>query len=215
MNRNRKHFSRRATIRMLAALPLAAAGCDVNLPGQSAPPRLFRLTPKSTFSEDLPTVGWQLVIEQPTAPAGLNTTRIALMRGQTELEFYARANWSDVAPNMVQTLIVESFENSGRIIAVGRESFGLRSDFVLKSELREFQAEYGGDTPIVRVHINARLVQMPRREIIAWRRIERTFPAAEDSLGAIVVAFDEALGKVFKELVEWVLTNGEANKERA
>ncbi len=200
---------------MLAALPLAAAGCDINLPGQSPPPRLFRLTPKSTFSDNLPTVDWQLVIELPTAPASLNTTRIALQRGPIELEFYARANWTDIAPNMLQTLIVESFENSGRIIAVGRESFGLRSDFVLKSQLREFQAEYGGDAPVVRVHINARLVQMPQRNIIAWRRIEHTHPATEDSLQAIVLAFDEALGKVFKELVEWVLMTAEAGKERA
>ena len=37
----------------------------------------------------------------------------------------------------LQTLIIESFENSGRIVAVGRESVGLRADFTLKTELRE------------------------------------------------------------------------------
>ncbi len=199
---------------MLAVLPLA--GCEVPLPGQTAPPRLFRLTPKSTFSDDLPTVDWQLVIELPTAPAGLSSTRIVLQRSPTELQFYARANWSDRAPEMVQTLIVESFENSGRIVAVGRESIGLRSDFVLKTELREFQAEYpSSGPPDIRVHLNARLIQMPQRSIIAWRRVERLIPAAEDSLEAVVEAFDEALGKVFKELVEWTLKTAEAGKRRA
>ena len=43
---------------------------------------------------------------------------------------------------MIQTLLIESFENTGKIIAVGRQSLGLRSDFNLKLEVREFQAEY-------------------------------------------------------------------------
>ena len=59
-----------------------------------------------------------------------------------QIEYYARAQWSDRAPQMVQTLMIESFENSQRIIAVGRDVVGLRADFILKSELREFQAEY-------------------------------------------------------------------------
>ena len=43
---------------------------------------------------------------------------------------------------MVQILVVEFFENAKKILGVGREQIGLRSDFVLKNELREFQAEY-------------------------------------------------------------------------
>ena len=48
--------------------------------------------------------------------------RIALHRASVELEYYARANWTDLAPAMIQTLVVESFENSGKIVAVGRFS---------------------------------------------------------------------------------------------
>ena len=129
---------RRRVLRALLAPPLAtlAAACEVVVPGKGPPPILYRLTPKSTFREDLPTVSWQLVLELPLANAGLATTRIALYRDPTNLEYYARASWIDRAPNMVLTLMIESFENSGKIVAVGRESIGLRSDFVLKTELR-------------------------------------------------------------------------------
>ena len=59
------------------------------------------------------------------------------------------------------TLLVESFENTGKIVAVGRQAIGLRSDFNLKSELREFQAEYfgGAKIPTVRVRINTKLIK--------------------------------------------------------
>ena len=83
-------------------------------------------------------MNWQLIVEEPLAPTGLNTTRILLHRSAIELEYYARANWTDRAPAMVHTLIVESFENSSKIVAVGCESLGLRADYVLKLELREF-----------------------------------------------------------------------------
>ena len=207
-------IARRAVLRGVGLAGAAVlAGCAGVLPGAGPPPRLFRLTPKSTFDE-LPKVDWQLLIELPEAPAGLNTTRVALLRDLTELEYYARANWTDRAPSMIQTLIIESFQNSEAIVAVGRESIGLRSDFVLKTELREFQAEYGGgapgSAPTAHVRLNGILVQMPERAIVASVQIDRRSPAGEDRLAAIVAAFDDALGSALKELVTWTLTTGEA-----
>ena len=209
---NSETFSRRRLMGAALILPLAAlaTACDLTVPGQGPPPILYRLTPKSTFSEDLPRVGWQLILEVPVADAGLSTTRVALQRAPTQLEYYARSSWTDRAPLMVQTLMIESFENSGRIVAVGREAIGLRADFILKTELREFQAEYfSADIPSVRVGINAKLVQMPRRTIIASRSFTAEAQAAATDMSAIILAFDEALGKVMKDLVEWTLRNGQ------
>ncbi len=205
-------------MRALAGVPLVAfTACEgvIGLPGQGPPPRLFRLTPKSTFDEDLPRVSWQLVVEVPSAPASLNTTRLAILRDAIELDFYASANWDDRAPQMVQSLIVESFENSDRIVAVGPESLGLRSDFVLRTELREFQAQFAdSDPPVVNVELNARMIQMPQRANIGYQRIGQVGPSASDRLEDIVVAFDEALGSVLKRLVGWALVVGEEAHRR-
>ncbi len=184
------------------------AGCTGSLlPGAtSEPPQLFVLSPKTTFSTDLPRVDWQLTIDVPNAQAGLNTARIALRRSPISLEYYARANWTDTAPMMVQTLLVESFENSGRIVSVGRQSVTLRADFSLLTDLREFQAEYNaGGPPKIRVRINAKLVQMPQRIIIGAFTVERVQPAAGTDLDSVVSAFDVALGKTLKRIVEWSL----------
>jgi len=203
---------RRALLSSALMLPLGLAltACDLPVPGQGPPPSLYRLTPKSTFSENLPAVDWQLVLEVPVADAGLSTTRVALQKSPTQLEYYARSSWTDRAPLMVQTLMIESFENSHRIVAVGRESVGLRADFILKSELREFQAEYfGGTLPSVRIAINAKLVQLPRRTIIGSKSFEAIAPAKADTMSEIINAYDEALGSVLKHLVEWTLTTGQ------
>lgn len=209
---------RRRVLRAALVLPLAGvlAACDLAVPGQGPLPDLYRLTPKSTFAPDLPTVEWQLLLEPPLTNASIDTTRIGLQRSSTSVEYYARANWSDRAPQMIQTLMVESFENSGRIVAVGRDSVALRADYILKSDLREFQAEYlGGNNPQVHVVIIARLVKMPRRSIIGSKKFEAVIAAESDNMDAIIAAFDEALGKVLKRLVEWTLITGEATWKRS
>jgi cholesterol transport system auxiliary component len=203
------------------------AGCvDIPLPKSDEAPRLYVLTPKSTYPDNLKKVDWQLLVDAPISPAGLNTARIALQDSPIELRYFNLANWTDFAPRMVQALIVESFENSGRIVSVGREQIGLRSDFLLKTELREFQAEYEeripanttvlGPTatpPSARVRINAKLVKMPQREIIAHQTFERRIPAKANKMSDIIDAFDEALGKTLKAVVIWTLETGEKSKK--
>ena len=205
--------NRRRLLKSMSALAFGTlvSACSSILPNTGPPPRLFRLSPKSTFPGGMKTVDWQLVIETPLAPAGLNTTRIALHRAAVELEYYARANWTDLAPAMIQTLVVESFENSGKIVAVGRESLGLRADFILKLELREFQAEYAAEgLANAHVRLTAKIVKMPQRTIIGSESFEAKVSAKADRIEDIVAAFDEALGKSLKDLVVWTLATGQS-----
>ncbi len=196
----------RALAAPLAVLLLSLAACG--LPGTGEPPRLFVLSPKSTFDPSLPRADVQMLIEQPVAAAGLNTTRIALSRRPLSLEYFARASWSERAPLMVQTQLIESFERTKKILAVGRESIGLRADYILKTELRDFEAVYQGDRPdVAHVRINAKLVRMPDRAIVATETFDWKEPIRSDQIEAIVEAWDEAAGKVMKRTVEWTLVN--------
>ena len=213
MTRVRDLRLRRRTLIAAAGL-LALGACQ--LPGGGEPPSLYTLTPKSTFSDGLPKVDWQLIVETPIAAAGLNTSRIALQRSPVTLEYYANANWTDVAPLMVQTLLIESFENTGKIVAVSRESTTLRADYLLKTELREFQADYDNSgAPRARVRINAKLARMPDRAIIGSYTVERMERATSGDMAAIALAFDEALGGAMRRVVEWTLvTPGNAAPPR-
>ena len=196
----------------LAIALIGVAACSSIVPGADRdPPKLYDLSPKSTFSPKLPKAQWQLVVEPPVAAAGLSSARIALKRQPLRLEYYAKVSWTDTTPKMVQTLVIESFENTNKIVSVGRTSAGLRSDYVLKTGLREFQAEYmrTKGRPRIRVRISAKLVRMPQRTIIASKSFERIVSAKSNKMDAIVNAYDNALGKVLKKLVEWSLVEGQ------
>ena len=211
---SRNRITRRGLV--TAALGLGLAGCAKFSLLPRGVSNLYTLTPKSTFSEALPTVRWQLVIEEPLAGGGLDTARIATSPDPTSLNYFADSRWTERAPKMIQTLLVESFENTGRIVAVGRQAIGLRSDYNLKTEMREFQAESFGDQGrVVRVRINAKLVRQPKQFIIASHSFEAVQPVAGVGMAAVVVAFDDALGAVLKGIVQWTLRQGEADAKRS
>ena len=193
---------------VVTCLVLILPGCEGLGPTLGGPPaNLYTLTPKNTFSKELVSVSWQLVVNEPIASGGLNIDRIALRHSPTELKYFARARWTERAPRMVQTLMVESFENSGAILAVGRKAIGLRSDYSLITELREFQAEYfePDGVPIVRVRLNAKLVKQPRRAIIASRTFQSMIKSQGKEMRHVISAFDQALGKVLRHTVEWTV----------
>jgi cholesterol transport system auxiliary component len=198
-----------------AAVASLLVGCGIALPGSGPAPDLYDLSPKSTFPEGLPTVKWQLVVEDPTAAKGIDNDRVAIRPGAYELKYYPNIRWTDRAPIMIQTLMIESFENSGKIVAVGRRAIGLSGDYVLKPELREFQAEAAKDGQglDVRVRLNLKLIRVTSGIIIASESFERVEQAKSDQPADVVAAFDEALGGVLKNAVSWTLKEGEKDRD--
>ncbi len=189
-------------------LILTLAGCS-GLLGGGEPAHLYRLTPKSTYPPNLPRRTVQLLINEPLAPAGLDKTRIALSRSPVSIDYFADSEWTDRAPLLVQTAILQSFENSKTITAIARESVGLRADFIIETEIRHFEAVYNSPNgpPEIWVAIIIRLVNPTSREVVAQTSFERRERASANEVPSIVSAFDEALGGVMKEIVVWTVTN--------
>lgn len=205
--------ARLVSVAVAGALTLSA--CALPDLGSGPPPDLYVLSPKSTFADDIPMVTWQLVVEEPSTAKGIDTDRIAIAPSPLEVKYFGGSRWADRAPRMMQQLLIQSFENTKKIVSVGRQSIGLRSDFVLKTELREFQAEKtpeGGT--VVRVRMNVKLVRPALGQIVASESFEWVEAAASENVADIVKAFDESVGKVLKRSVTWTLKSGEENMKK-
>jgi cholesterol transport system auxiliary component len=196
-------------------MTLALAGCGILL-GGGQPTQLYRVTPVRAFPPDLPHLPVQLLVDEPLAPAGLDTARIALTRSAVSIEYFADSEWTDRVPLLVQTALLESFENSRAVNAIEREGGGLRADFILKTEIRHFEALYASPKapPVVWVAIMSRLVNPADGEIIAQNTFERREQASENQIPAIAVAFDQALGGVIEDIVVWTARNPALSAKR-
>jgi cholesterol transport system auxiliary component len=62
----------------------------------------------------------------------------------------------------------------------------------------------------VRVRLQARLIRLPRRTSLAATSEEFVVRARNNSLSAIIDAFDEAFGKALKRIVEWTVQEAAA-----
>jgi cholesterol transport system auxiliary component len=203
------------TRRWVASVPaLALAGC-ASLFVATPPGHLYRLSADGAYPATLPRVTAQLLVDLPQAPAGIDTTRIALTRAPFSLDYYADSEWTDRVPALIQTALLASFENSKAITAIDRESIGLRADFILKTEIRHFEALSDGSAPPnVWVAMTARLVAVPQREIVAQASFERRVPAAASEVPAVVAAFNAAADAVIKDIVVWTVTNPALTRKR-
>ena len=196
-------------------MALAVTGC-ASLLGLGPAPHLYRVTPKSTYPANLPHPSVQILVDVPLAPAGLDTTRIALSHSAVSIDYFADSEWTDRLPQLVQTALLESFENSRAITAIDRESIGLRADFILKTEIRHFEALYDSPNgpPVVWVAIITRLVAPSGREIVAQSSFERREQASANEIPQIVLAFNEALGAVMEDIVVWTVRNPALSAKR-
>lgn len=190
----------------IVLLPGCAAIGQLNTVAQATD--LFTLTPKSTFSANLPTLSAQLVVETPTATAAISGDQIAVQPTPLQVQYLPGVRWVDRAPLIVQTLMIESFENTDRVPAVGASGVGLRADYYVVPELREFQARVpdaaGPEAPLeVNVRLNVKVVEANDQRIIASRSFEELTFSATDAPEQVVAAFDEALGDVLRDSIEW------------
>ncbi|HUS54053.1 MAG TPA: ABC-type transport auxiliary lipoprotein family protein [Thermohalobaculum sp.] len=203
-------FARVRRVAFLVAGLASLTGCAGldTLRSVTEPTDLYDLTPKSTYAADLPRISAQIVIEEPTAASSVNTDRIAIKPNPYQVQYFPQARWVDRAPLLVQTMLLESFENTGKVGAVGRQAIGLSSDYTLLTELREFQAALdGGETgPItVIVQLNMKIVQEPLGLIVASQSFAHRETAASSEMLSVVAAFDTALGKTMGQTVDWAV----------
>lgn len=157
-------------------------------------------------------VDWQLLVETPRASTALDTARIAIMPTPGVLEVYAGARWRDPAAFMLRSLIVQGFDESGRIGGVSGSTSGLSADYSLAIELRDFQIELDANSAQAVIRLTAKLFDHRSNRIVASRTFESLAPAATSDIANAVQAFEKALEHLLPELVTWTLEQGQAHR---
>jgi cholesterol transport system auxiliary component len=188
---------------LAGAAAFALAGCATG--GRQT--QIYVLRPDIPNNPPGQKVSWDLAVGMPYAAGSLNSDRIALTRTSETLDFFADSAWTDQLPVLLQNSLIESFEKSGRIKSVSRETAGLQADYVLETEVRDFAARYSSPDgpPEVVVRIMAKMVKLPDRAIVSTFVSRQSSAAAENRVPAVVIAFNAALTASLREIVEWAL----------
>ncbi|MAK65115.1 MAG: hypothetical protein CMF75_10320 [Maricaulis sp.] len=190
-----------------AALALALTGLTgcVSLLPEPEPVSVYRLSapaPNEWTGSD-----WTVVlIELPVAPRGLAGDTIAVLRPGQSLAYIHGARWISPAPEVVQDLMIDSFNAGQGQLVPARPEDGVRADYELRLDLREFEAVYdrGEDSaPLVKVRLAARLVSERGRRFVGAQVFTAEVRASENRTRSIVAAFDEAAMDVSGSISDW------------
>lgn len=183
--------TRRVTV--VAAFALTLAGCG------GAP----LLTYDLIAPHELPAraLGLQIVVTQPSAVAPLDTDRIVVRSPTMGLTLLPGAQWSDQLPNLLQSRMIQAFENARLLKAVGRPGDRLSSDYNLNSEVRRFEIDAARGEAVVEMAV--KFVGDRSGKITAARVFEGRAPSSASNGAEASAALNVALAQVLRDLVMW------------
>ena len=199
---------RRAFLLLSGASALMLTGCG-GLFGPPPAPAIYVLRPDFPAPAAAPAKpAWSLAIMRPSAPASLDTDRIALLQPDGILDYYADAQYPDSLPGVVQTVLLNAFEASAAPAAVARDSDALHADYNLLVDIKDFQANYSvrDGVPEARVTLTARLATAHGRAVVGSVTLSQHAPASANSVGAAAQALQQALAAAASGIVAWALS---------
>ncbi len=170
-------------------------GCTGSLfKSEQAVPQTYRLTALAAQPQNAAPFDALLLVVRPNAAPGLDTERIAVLHSDRRLEYFAASQWGAALPEVVQNVVIESLQNTGRLRGVQHELGNFRPDFVLQLDVRAFQAEYAsGGAPRVRVDLIATIGRLNDRRLVLSFAATALEPADSNTMSAVAAAFDKAL----------------------
>ena len=206
MSKQSFSIGRRALLLSGASAFVLSACSNIIGPPEAAP--MYELEPVHTPVGAAPRVTWQMTVVLPEASDSLDTMRIALEQPGGQLDYYANATWQDRLPFLVQSTLVEAFEASGHMPAVGRDTEGLKSDYLLVTDIRDFNARYEtADTaPLAVVRIVAKVIAAHTRTIVLSVDAHDEVQSSQNSVSSVVDAFNRALASVQTKIIDAVLS---------
>lgn len=182
-----------------AALLLAAAlgGCG------GAAPLTFDLAALPPGGRAIAT-GRSIVVSEPVGIQPFEADRIIVRQAGGSLSFLGGGQWADRLPRLIQTRIIQSLENAGRLRSVSRPGDKVVADYQLISEIRAFDIQTATGEAVV--DLSLKLVADGTGRVAAARIFTARVPVAAVDAGSGARALDQALVTVLGEIVRWVNT---------
>ena len=193
-------------IAAMAATAALLSGCISLLP-KSEPSQLYR------FDAAAPPRRAALPDGQRVGVLKLNTSFSRTVSGDRILgitgsraAFLAGSRWTGPASVLFDEAVARVFDGEDGVARLITRGEAGKASFVLRLEVRDFAAVYLSGpkaAPTVVVRMRAVLIRANDRSLAGEKMFEARVRAGENRVGAIVEAFNEAVGRNLTELVGW------------
>ncbi len=142
-----------------------------------------------------------LVIAEPTAVQVYDSDRIIVRDQGGALSFLGGGQWADRLPRLIQTRLIQTFENASRLGAVGRAGERIVPDWQMNTDIRTFSIDSATGEAVV--EISAKLIGDRTGRVAGARIFTARVPAGSIDAESAARALDRALSDVLIQIVRW------------
>jgi cholesterol transport system auxiliary component len=178
--------------------------CMLAACGGGSAPEIYTLEAAPPSIAPCRTPAASITIDEPSAAPGLDTARIVVSDAPRHQTFYQGVRWSAPAPALVQHYLADRFERAGLFSGVSVDDSAMRHDWLLVTQLREFQVDQTGDSPAVRVRLTATLVPASGNAKSMTLPLAESVPVADASMKEIIAAYNTVLDRLSARLLETI-----------
>jgi cholesterol transport system auxiliary component len=142
--------------------------------------------------------GPALLIGRISTPEALQDGRIRYRSGSNEVGAYEYHRWTERPAAMVQDLLLQTLQASGKYRQVQEASSAAAGDYVVRGKLYEFEEI---DNPGIRTRVSLRLELLDRKTgMVVWnRRYDRDEPVEGKTIQEVVLSLERNLQQVIAD----------------
>ncbi|MCX8226444.1 MAG: ABC-type transport auxiliary lipoprotein family protein [Sulfitobacter sp.] len=147
-----------------------------------------------------------LLVARPQASAALTTDRMMIKPDAASITYLPDARWSDEIPAMVQSLLIRSISETGRVAYVGRSDAGPIPDNALLVRIDGFEViALADDIFEVQVDFDLTIINDKDQRVVGSRRFSQSQQIASDNPKEIVATFQTVLNELLPEMTNWTI----------
>jgi ABC-type uncharacterized transport system auxiliary subunit len=169
--------------------------------GGKAAGLVYELSPLPAQAGGAKPLEKQITVSDPSALLTYDSEQILAQVDGNGLAPLGNAKWADSLTKLVQSKIVQSFENTGSLNEVSRPIEGGAPEFQLATEIRKFQIVNAPERK-AEAEISAKVIAADGH-IVAARVFDGSAPVKSAEEADAAKALNEAFGNILSALIPW------------
>lgn len=147
-----------------------------------------------------------LVIAELRSHPGYETPRMAYVKRDYALDYYATSQWADTPARMLQPLLVSALDSTGRYSAVLRAPAPVSGELRLEAEIVRFEQVFTEQPSRMHISLRVQLIDAHKSKVLGTRQFDAELAApTEDAYGGVRAA-NQALAPVLKEVAAFCVS---------
>jgi len=187
----------------------ALAACSLLKPPAVAEVKTYILEPAEAPAT--PTLASQptsavMVVAEPRSQPGYATARMAYVKRDYALDYFANSQWADTPARMLQPLLVNALEATSHYAAVLRAPAAVTGGLRLDTEVAHMEQVFVVQPSRMHIALRVQLIDPQRGEVLGTRVFDASSPApTEDAYGGVQAA-NQMLAPLLKDIAAFCVS---------